>query len=205
MTGHQGLGDAVPVVGRPAVRMQHRRREQRRVGDASGEHDVGPVVERSDDRTAAEVRVGGQRIGIVELVQDVVAQDDRDARPQPERPGERRHHRARTAGVGGAGVRHDARPSIEAGREHGVHPLGESGVEPGVRIASPLELAQGDRPLGQALEHEEVEVAPLGQVDGRIDAVVAEAGSRPDAHRSGHPSMFRPIARHVQDQCRADS
>ena len=53
--------EPVPVVPRPAVLVRERREEQRRVGDAAGDHDVGALRERVDDRARAEVRRREQR------------------------------------------------------------------------------------------------------------------------------------------------
>ena len=54
-------GEAVPVVPRPTVLVRERREEQRRVGDAAGDDDVGALGERVGDRTRAEVRRREQR------------------------------------------------------------------------------------------------------------------------------------------------
>lgn len=54
-----------------------------------------------------------------------------------------------------------------------------------------LELAQGDRPLGEALEHQEVEVTPFDQLDRGVDPIVGEAGAGTDSDAPGHPSMIR--------------
>ena len=57
-----------------------------------------------------------------------------------------------------------------------------SGIEARVRVAQPLQLGERDGALGQAFEHQIVEAAPLGQLDGRLDAIAgkARAGSDPD-------------------------
>ena len=67
-------------------------------------------------------------------------------------------------------------------RQHGAHPRLEEGIVPARRIATPLLLRERDRPLGQALEHEVVDVRTLGQLDRRLDPVAGVAGSRADAH-----------------------
>jgi len=54
-------GEAVPVVPAPAVLVHERSEEERRVGDAPGDHDVGPLREGVDDRTRTEVRRCEQR------------------------------------------------------------------------------------------------------------------------------------------------
>ena len=80
----------------------------------------------------------------------------------------------------------------------------EQRIEARGRIASAFELAQRDGPLGQALEHEEVERAPFDEVDGGVDPVVGETGAGADPTLRRHPSMMRAESRAVQDQSRVD-
>ena len=79
------------------------------------------------------------------------------------------------------GVRDDADASLAGSRQHRGHPVAEQRIEARGRIAPPLELAQRDRPLGEALEHQEVEVTPFDEVDRRVDPVVGEAGAGADS------------------------
>ncbi len=44
-----------------------------------------------------------------------------------------------------------------------------------------MQLREGDGALGQALEHEVVERGLSHEVDGRLDPVTGETGTRPDA------------------------
>ena len=53
---HDARGQAVPVVPRPTVLVRERREEERRVGDAPGDDDVGALRERVGDRARTEVR-----------------------------------------------------------------------------------------------------------------------------------------------------
>ena len=61
VAGGDGAGQAIPVVALPAEAPRRRADDQRRVGDAAGDDDVGAAPERLGDAPAAEVRVGGQR------------------------------------------------------------------------------------------------------------------------------------------------
>ena len=59
-----------------------------------------------------------------------------------------------------------------ARREHSLHAFAKKRIEAGLWIARLRLLRQGDRALGQALEHEVVEVAAFDQFDGGLNAVV---------------------------------
>ena len=86
-----------------------------------------------------------------------------------------------------------------AGRQHGAHALRQQRVVALLRVALPAQLRQRDRALGQALEHQRIESAALGQVLRRIDPVagVAGAGSRceMDSCLIIHPGRLHPSGR----------
>ena len=71
-----------------------------------------------------------------------------------------------------------------ARREHGLHAFAKKGIEAGLWIARLRLLRQRDRALGQALEHEVVEVAAFDQFDGGLDAVVRVARAAANAERT---------------------
>ena len=76
-------GEAVPVVGGPAELVDEGREEQRGVGHATRDHDVGAAIEGLDDRGRPQVRGGEHRV-MAELQRigmgtQVVADDGRDA------------------------------------------------------------------------------------------------------------------------------
>jgi hypothetical protein len=71
-----------------------------------------------------------------------------------------------------------------ARREHGLHTFAKKGIEAGLRIACLRLLCQGDRALGQALEHQVVEVAAFDQLDGGLNTVVRVAGAAANAERT---------------------
>ena len=58
MARHGGAGQAVPVVGRPAVVRHGRAQHQRWVGHAAADHDVGPGAQRIGNGLRADVGVG---------------------------------------------------------------------------------------------------------------------------------------------------
>ena len=119
--------------------MHHRRHEQRRVGDAAGDHHVGASLQRVDDGTRAEVRdsehdavADGAQVGAgvhvaqldasgAELVKargDVVARDRGHAHlPQAELARHRAHCRRRRARVHPPGVGDDANPPFMGERQ----------------------------------------------------------------------------------------
>ena len=82
-------------------------------------------------------------------------------------------------------------PRRRALGQHGVHALVEQRIESGVGVRRLRLLRQRDRPLGQALEDEDVEIAALDELDGRLDAVAGIAGAAADAQR---PRASQPEA-----------
>ena len=58
MADHRAAREAVDVTGCPAVLVHERRHEQRRIGDAAGDDDVGAAGERRQHRLRAEIGVG---------------------------------------------------------------------------------------------------------------------------------------------------
>lgn len=90
-------------------------------------------------------------------------------------------------GAGGDGVCH------VVAQQHRAHAVGELGV-----VAAPLPPLQGQRlardgALGQALEGDDVEAAPLDQLDRRLPAVSGEACAGADPHPAGR---HRPLPLH---------
>ena len=60
-------------------------------------------------------------------------------------------------------------------RQQRLDALGQPRVVAARRIAPPAQLRERDGALGEALEHEIVELAALGEVERRIEAVAREA------------------------------
>ena len=88
--------------------------------------------------------------------------------------------------VGGAEVAHQ--PGLVAAERGGerADPAVEARVVAGRGVLQASLLAERDRPFGEALEHEVVELAVLDEVDGGADAVTGEAGAAADPKRAGH-------------------
>ncbi len=57
MSDDGALAEEVPVVERPAEFVNEWREEERGIGDAAGEYDVGAIVERLEERRDAEIGV----------------------------------------------------------------------------------------------------------------------------------------------------
>ena len=114
--------------------------------------------------------------------QHVIAQHHRYAQArQAQLTRHPQHGLAGGQGMRGTHVGHDARALAHTGRQHRAHALLQQGVVAPTRILAATQLRQRDGALGQALEHQHVERAALGQVPGRIDAVARVAGAGTDA------------------------
>src|SRR5690606_39931353 len=79
----------------------------------------------------------------------------------------------------------------------GQQPL-EPGGQPRVvacgGVGEPALLAERDRALGQALEHDVGEPAPLGELHRGLEPVAREPGARPDPDRPAHAIAPVPSA-----------
>jgi len=116
-------------------------------------------------------------------VEHVVARHGRDRQAaQAERRGDGRDLVRRGDGIRSAHVGDDADAALRARRQHRAHALLEQRVVAAARVESPRLLREGDGALGEALEHEVVEVTVLGELERGLDAVsgVAGAGAEPD-------------------------
>ena len=67
-----------------------------------------------------------------------------------------------------------------------------SGSKPARSSSCARLLGQCDRALGEALEHEVVELSMRGQLDGRLDPVARVAGTRPEPQRASSHSGNTP-------------
>src|SRR3954468_18337978 len=86
--------------------------------------------------------------------------------------------------VGTAHVGDDADAACSRAWQHRCHPLVEAGIEAGVRIGPSGLLGDGDRPLREAFEYEDVEIAALDQLDRGLDAIAGVARAAADADRA---------------------
>jgi hypothetical protein len=180
---------AFDVVGRPAVLVHEGCDEQRWIRDPPGDDDVRTACERGQQRFRAEIRVGGhdRRVGRernaalqrargkIERIEHVVAGDRRDldgnaqaARDVDDRVGRRqRIGRAEIADERDAASLDDGQKRLDA--------LGQASIVAACRITPAAQLRERDGALGQALEDEIVELAALGQVERRIEAIARES------------------------------
>ena len=128
VAGERPGGEARPVVGGPAELVDQRPEDERRIGTAPEDHDLGTARERLGDRIRTEIDVRRDDrlvrdrdalddrprpdLGVVDVGQQVVALDDGDAEVgQAELVGEAEHHVRRGARVGRAEVGDDPDPA----------------------------------------------------------------------------------------------
>ena len=200
MPGDGALPQQIPVVHRPAEGMDHRRQEQRRIGRAAGDDDIGARRQRLRHRFGAEIGIGGQEpvaelpdravelhdleVAVLAGIEHVVADDGGDLqRGQPERLRDVGGLARRRFRVGGAHVGDDLDAFGGAERQHRAHPLFEQRVIAAVRIFHPRLLCQRHRAFAEALEHEVLDVALFGEFDRGLDAIARIAG--PGAYSNG--------------------
>ena len=188
MAGDGALPQQIPVVHGPAEGMDHRREEQRGIGGAAGDHDVGARLQRVRHRLGAEIGIGREQPvaelldGAVEFhdreivgfagVEHVVADDGGDLQF-------RQAERARDLGgllrgrfrIGRAHIGDDLDAFCGAERQHRAHALFQQRVVAAFGILHPRLLRQRHRALAEALEHEIVDLALLGELDRGLDAI----------------------------------
>ena len=197
--------------------MQHRAQEQRRIGDAPRHDHRRAGGERIANHVGAEVSIGGRharqqrfdRLAVLherELgipahdVGDVVAghhghRQVCDAQRLRFAP-----HRARSAQrIGRAHVGDDAHAVLAARGQHGLEALDEVRRVAALGVLQAREVLARDGALGETLEHEIVELAALGQIDGRLEAVVGEAGAGADADAVQAPDDLERRVRRRHD------
>ena len=200
---HQhALAELRPVVGAPAKGVHQRREEQRRVGHAAGDHHVGPRGQRRQQGLGAQVGVGRDQpfaqlrrtrgagalhqrhVMRAHPAQHVVARHHRHAQTrQAEFSRHRQHGLPGGLRVCGAHVADHPHPLAHAGWQHGAHARLQHRVVAVARVFRAAQLRQRDGALGQALEHQRVQPAPLGQGLRGVDAVTRVAGASADAKR----------------------
>ena len=200
--------EALPVVERPAIRMDHRRDEKRWIGDAPGDDHRCVRGERRHHLLGAEVSIRGNELAVLrqgraarfdgahrrlEQREHVVAAHDGDLEPQAELARQRHDAPPGVKRIGRAPVGDDAKAVAHGEGQQRAHARLEQRVEAGARVREPAQLGKRDGPLGEAFEHEVIELALRGEDDGGLEPVALEAAARPDAHaiRAG----YRPASR----------
>ena len=202
--------EAVPVVPGPAVLVHERREEQRRVGDPPGDHDVGALRERVDDRARAEVRRREQRrrretssngvagvevrerlavLGVQrgEPAEHVVADDGRDRDAGDARVARAVSIAAWAAAVGlmPPGVGDHLRAAVGDERQRPREVRGEVARVAARLVALAILLEDRQRQLGERFEAEVVDAFGEQRVD-RGRRVAVEALPARDAYLSRH-------------------
>ena len=220
VAGHDAGGEPVPVVGRPAELVDHRRQGHAGVGHPAGDDHVGAHLQRLHHRGGAEVDVGREHVGplvgqgpagvhvgqrlaggleVVEAVEDVVAEDDADPDPvaNAELVGQLLDGRLARQGVHAAGVGDDLDAPLGAGGQH-VAQLGhEVGGVARLRFALALLLEDGHGHLGEVVHDEVVDRAPLHLAagGGRVVSPEAAAVGDDDSVRGHVPFPSRSVPR----------
>ena len=185
----------------PAELVHHRRHEDRRVGDAPGDHDLRSGLQRLHDRLGAEVDLGGDELrlerrgrpavlhdGVGQLehaVGDQAAAHRRDLHAALSVLAQPVHDALGSAfGIDPALVRHDARAAPQAPGQHRLHAIVEIGVVARERRVAPrAHLGGRHRRLRHRLEAQVIEIALLGVERRRLDAVAPPR--RPGADADG--------------------
>ncbi len=175
---HRGAGaQARPVVAGPAVGVAHGRQEQRGVGHAPGDDHVGARLQRGQQGVAADVGVGAHqrqahrlhraaRLGQGGVRADqprhlVALHAGHPQAVQPQLAGHGHGALGGAAGVGRAHVGHHPRAPRPARRQDGAEAAGQQLVVARARVAHAVAVAEGQRALAHALEHDGVQRAAL--------------------------------------------
>ena len=72
-------------------------------------------------------------------------------------------------------------PALAAGRQQRAHAALEMRVVAARGIGHAVAVGEGDGALAEAFEHDDVELAALDQIDGRLQPVGGEARAGADA------------------------
>ena len=207
VTGDHRSGERVPVGALPLEPPRRRADDQRRVGDARTDHDVGTALERRGDAEAAEVGVGahhrrlqvGERRALVEMDEalarrlqrveprhEIVALDVRDDRAQAELLVHRPRRRRAARRIEPAGVHHDLDAALQAARRHLLElPQERAGIAE-VRVLEAILQQDQQRQLGEIVAGQHVDRPALDHLPRRAEAVAVEAGAVGDAEGVGH-------------------
>ena len=169
--------------------MDERPKRQRRIGHAPGDDDVRALRQRIDNALRAEVRIGRHHTCLqrchwraaihqrevvaagLQQIEHIVARHGRHAQLEPQLAGDVECAFGRRLRVGRAHVRDDADAARRAGRQYCPHARFEQRVVAMRRVFAAHLLCERDGALGQAFEHQHVDVAVLCQFQRRFDAV----------------------------------
>ncbi len=205
MTDGGAARESIDVVQGPAELVHQRCHEQRRIGDATREDDVGATRERGQHGFRAKVCIGRH---------DGTERRQRHARLQR---GRRRSSASSTSSpvtaatlmgsfsrramstTASAAASGFAAPKLLTSLTRLRTSVGSSDstrscksrVVAAGRIAPAAQLGQRDRALGKALEDQIVELAALGKIHGRIETIAREAGAAAESHSLHRPLLIR--------------
>jgi hypothetical protein len=175
--------------------VRHRRQEQRRVGDASGDDDVGAGLQRRQQCRRAEVGIRRDQLSVagdrrsrfqselagLDLRQHVVAGDHRHPDRHLLRSCDVDDRVRRGDGVGRAHIRDEAHAVPPQQRQQQLDAPLEQRIVAARWISALSHLRQRHRALAQAFEHEIANAAALGERGSGLQAVAGEAGAGADA------------------------
>ena len=211
MPHDDALAHLFPVVCGPSEVVHQWCKKQRRIGYAASNDDIRSAAQRRQQGVGAEIGVGRDQIPVqatyrliglhqrhvvvAHPLQDVVPLDHGDL--QSRQSEFSRHVEHRMSGcqrVGGPHVGDDGDTLCMAGRQYGAHALLEQRVVTQLRVGAAAQLGQGDGAFGQAFEYQRVELAPFGQILGRVDAVTGITGAGTYAKWLHGAILHRPRA-----------
>ena len=209
---HNALPHALPVVGQPAEMVHQRGQEQRRVGHPASNHHVGTATQRGQQGIRTQIGIGRDQAAIqaahrftgvqqrhVILLhpgQYVVTHHHRHAQAlQPKLTRNLQHRVAGCLGVGRAHVGDDGGALLHTGRQHRAHALLQQRVVPLPWVLHTPQLRQRYRAFGQALKHQRMQAATLGQVLRGVDTVAGITGAGADAVGLFHAAPTMPLRR----------
>src|SRR6266568_2537487 len=208
MTGDGACGEEIPGVGPPPEGVNHGRKGEPGIGDASRHDDVRAAAQRFHDRPGAEVgvrrddpvaHVGQSPVSVevpelvpagqepVQASQQIVPRyhADPELAAEPQAARDLGHRLRAAAGVHAARVGGDLDPPLRDDRQDALHQGDEVLGVPERRIARLLLLQDGHRDFGEIVHHEVVHRSAGHLAVRRLEPVAPEPLPRGDAHRGG--------------------
>ena len=202
VAGGGGDAEALPVVERPSELVDDRADEERRVGEATAQHEGRSPVECFDDRLGADVGVSGDDLGLQladgrtelgqrevafeRLLEHVVAPDHADPHALEVLGPQRVDDVAKTSvRIGRAEVPDDAAAVGEHRARHGDDG-GDAPVLARRRVHGTAHLGEGEGALSQAVVREVVDRSAGGERRRRLEPVLRISRATADRDARGH-------------------
>jgi hypothetical protein len=207
VAGDDARGKPIPVVGRPAERVDHRRERDAGVRAAARDDDLRAGRQRFDERPRAVVRVRrrhaiadrrercavfhvverrARRVQLAEPAHQVVACDRGDLERLVVQLADLEQRGAAGERVHAAGVRDDARARLGESRQRPLDLRDEIARVAGARITRTLLLHDRHRDLGEEVERDEVDGTELELALELREVVAPVAAGVGDANHFGH-------------------